>query len=337
MTERQARIAAFLADAGWGGARQAPLPGDASFRRYTRLHAAGGQSAMLMDAPPPQEDVRPFVAVDRALRDMDLAAPGILAADEQAGLLLLEDFGDETFTRALAAGQDEERLYALATDVLISLHRHPASSSVSAPVYDDDLLLGEAALLPDWFYPAMTGNELPSGARRDYDWLFRDALGTARDVPETLVLRDYHVDNLMLRHDAAGISACGLLDFQDAVIGPVSYDLMSLVEDARRDIAPGLHAFVLARYLDAFPAIDRDAFERSFAILGASRHAKVVGIFTRLDRRDGKPVYLDHIPRVWRLLERNLSHPALADLRAWFDAWVPAEMRRRPDPSGGPA
>lgn len=157
----------------------------------------------------------------------------------------------------------------------------------------------------------------------------------ARAVADTLVLRDYHVDNLMLLGGRAGVAACGLLDFQDAVTGPASYDLVSLLEDARRDVPADLASRMIARYLDAFPALDRDAFRASYAVMGAQRSAKVVGIFTRLDRRDGKPVYLEHIPRVWRWLEGDLRHPALAGLRAWFDRELPVGTRVTPETTGG--
>ena len=150
-------------------------------------------------------------------------------------------------------------------------------------------------------------------------------------MPPTLVLRDYHVDNLMLLEGRSGIAACGLLDFQDAVIGPRSYDLVSLLEDARRDVSPDLAAAMLEQYLAAFPALDREAFAASYAILGAQRNCKIVGIFTRLDRRDGKPIYLRHIPRVWRLIAQDVRHPALAPMAAWLDRHIPPALRRIPE------
>jgi aminoglycoside/choline kinase family phosphotransferase len=149
-------------------------------------------------------------------------------------------------------------------------------------------------------------------------------------VPDSLVLRDYHVDNLMRIDGRSGLAACGLLDFQDAVLGPVTYDLVSLLEDSRREIAPDLVSKMYARYAAAFPALDRAALDASYAVLGAQRHSKVIGIFTRLCRRDGKPRYLAHIPRLWRLLDGNFRHPALAPVKAWFDRNIPPEMRRIP-------
>jgi aminoglycoside/choline kinase family phosphotransferase len=334
MPDRSPIIDRFLAAHGWGGADRRPLPGDASFRHYVRLHR-NGDTAMLMDAPPPKEDVRPFLRVARLLHRLGLSAPAILAADEAAGLLLLEDFGDETYTRALAAGGDEAALYTLATDLLIALQTGFASPmGTEIPPYDDDRLLTEAALLVDWYLPAVRGAPTPPALREDYLDRWRDTFAMARAVGDTLVLRDYHVDNLMLLHGRDGVAAGGLLDFQDAVIGPASYDLVSLLEDARRDVPADLGARMIARYLDAFPSLDRDAFLASYAIMGAQRSAKIIGIFTRLDRRDGKPSYLKHIPRVWRWLEGDLRHPALAGLRAWFDRELPAGTRVTPQPKG---
>ncbi|MBT5416142.1 MAG: phosphotransferase, partial [Rhodospirillaceae bacterium] len=319
-----------LAAAGWADAAREPLPADASFRRYIRLRRGSG-TAMVMDAPPPREDVRPFLAVARHLLAMGFSAPRILAEDAAQGFLLLEDLGDATYTRELAAGADEAALYRLATDLLIALHRLPDATAAALPPYDDERLLAEAALLVDWYVPAVTGEALVDALRDEYLALWRTALAAARAVPETLVLRDYHVDNLMVLPDRTGVAACGLLDFQDAVIGPVAYDLVSLLEDARRDLAPNLAEAMIARYLAAFPALDPVALRASYAVLGAQRSAKILGIFTRLCRRDGKPHYLRHIPRVWRLLEEDLRHPALAGIEAWFAQHLPPSLRRVPD------
>jgi N-acetylmuramate 1-kinase len=336
MADRSATLDSFLSAHGWGDAARHPLAGDASFRRYVRLRR-GAERAMLMDAPPPQEDVRPFVRIARLLERLGLSAPRVLAADEAAGLLLLEDLGDETYTRVLAAGGDERALYTLATDLLIDLHRRfDRAMADGVPPYDDKRLLDEAALLVDWYLPAIRGEETSPSLRAEYLDRWREAFVIARSVADTLVLRDYHVDNLMLLDGRDGIGACGLLDFQDAVIGPASYDLVSLLEDARRNVAQDLAAAMIARYCDAFPALDRDAFLASYAVIGAQRSAKIVGIFTRLDRRDGKPVYLEHIPRVWRWLEGDLAHPALAGLRAWFDREIPPARRVTPEATGKP-
>jgi len=333
MTKARAhQLNAFLKDAGWAAARQTPLSGDASFRRYIRL-ALNNQKAMMMDAPPTHEDVRPFVLVDKHLRMLDFSVPEILFEDLVNGFLLLEDFGDATFTNLLRSGADETALYALATDVLIALH---AIDTVTAtpdwlPPYDDTRLQTEAALLLDWFMPAQ-GLAVSTQARADYERIWLDLFAHVHSGPRTLVLRDYHVDNLMQLKGRESVKACGLLDFQDALAGHPAYDLMSLLQDARRDIPATLQAAMLERYRDAMNIVgtDWDDFERAYAILAAQRHAKVIGIFTRLDRRDGKPVYLKHINRLWHLLDRTLEHPALRDMKAWIDVHIPANARTEP-------
>lgn len=327
---RDELIHAFLTRAGWGGAQRGKLAGDASFRRYDRL-ADGDSRAVLMDAPPPQEDVRPFVRMTMHLQRLGYSAPQLLAVDLDNGLLLLEDLGDGTYTRLLAQGHDEEALYALAMDVLADLHGKDSIPLGLAP-YDDDRLLAEACLLTDWYMPAVLGKATDKGARAEYADLWNKAFPIARKVPDTLVLRDFHVDNLMLLPGRDGLAACGLLDYQDAVAGPLTYDTMSLLEDARRDIDPGLIARMKDRYLARLPGIDHEAFHASWAVMAAQRHAKVIGIFTRLCKRDGKPIYLEHIPRVWRLLDAACAHPSLAGIKEWLDKNIPQEQRTIPSP-----
>ena len=327
---RASALREFLA-AGWPETTPVPLASDASFRRYFRL-ADGGRRAVLMDAPPPMEDVRPYIAVANMLRALGLSAPEILEADTENGFLLIEDFGDARYTRLLDGGGDERELYALAVDTLVALHRAVAASGPPAlPSYGEERLLAEAELLVDWYGANVLEGPLPAPARQDYLARWRDVLPLALLPEPTLVLRDYHVDNLMLLPGRPGIAACGLLDFQDAVCGPASYDLVSLLEDARRDVAAALRAEMTERYFAAFPALDRRQFLRSGAILAAQRNCKIIGIFTRLWRRDGKPGYLPHIGRVWRLLEDDLRRePALAPIAAWLDRWLPPSVRRSP-------
>lgn len=330
---RAAALSGFLSANGWAGIAPIMLAGDASFRRYYRL-SAGDRRAVLMDAPPPMEDVGPYIAVAEVLRDLGLSAPEIYAEDREQGFLLIEDFGDGRYTRLLADGADEAALYALAVDTLIALHRAVAERGLPAlPHYDEARLLAEAALLVDWYAPSVLGESLPEAAGAEYFALWREVLPLAGLSAPTLVLRDYHVDNLMLLPERPGLRACGLLDFQDAVCGPASYDLVSLLEDARRDVRADLRAAMTERYLAAFPHLDRAAFARSAAILAAQRNCKIIGIFTRLWRRDGKPGYLAHVPRVWRLLEDDVARePALGSIAAWLDRCVPADLRRAPAP-----
>ena len=325
MSDRSALIDTFLKHAGWGEGERSTLAADASFRRYFRMRD-GRRRAVLMDAPPPHEDVRPFIVVARHLLKLGLSAPRILALDETAGLLLLEDLGDDTYTSLLAAGADEEPLYVLAVDLLIGLHGRPETVPSGLPVYDDEMLIREATWLTDWYLPRATGTATPGPVRQSYIDAWLGLFPLVQAQPRTLVLRDFHVDNLIWLPDRPGIKACGLLDFQDAVAGAAAYDLMSLLEDARRDIDDRLARAMLDRYHGAFPDRDREAFETAYAILGAQRHAKVIGVFTRLAVRDGKSAYLVHIPRVLRLLTRSLRHPSLAAVAAWFEKHVPEEI-----------
>ncbi|MGN0904619.1 MAG: aminoglycoside phosphotransferase family protein [Alphaproteobacteria bacterium] len=331
MPERIDLIHDFLNTNGWGDADRKILAADASFRRYDRL-TRGNETMVFMDAPPPMEDVRPFVKVACHLEKLGYSAPHLYAVDEENGFLLLEDFGDATYTRLLKKGENEHDLYALATDLLIDLHRQEEKAAVpeNLPPYDGDALMREAMLFPDWFMPAAFGVPTDKETSDEYALLWEDVFPLARNVPQTIVLRDYHVDNLMRLEDRAGIRACGLLDFQDALHGPVTYDIMSLLEDARRDIAPDLFHMMRERYMTGTEIPDRETFLASWAVLAAQRHAKVLGIFVRLCVRDKKNVYLRHLPRLWRLMERALEHPCLGKLKVWFDKHIPPEKRTIP-------
>lgn len=332
MTDRAALSHAFLQRAGWGDALRAKLAGDASFRKYERLNR-NGEPAVLMDAPPPQEDVRPFIRIARHLSSLGYSAPRILAEDAEHGFLLLEDLGDDLFARLLKSGGDEHALYEATIDFLLDLHRHPAPADL-AP-YDEARLIDEAELFTDWYLPALTGRDTPANIRQAFRFLLGILVPEVGmdDTPEKriLVLRDFHAENLIWLPQRKGPARLGLLDFQDAVAGHPAYDLVSLLEDARRDVDPDLAEAMLQRYV-AGSGADDAAFRRAYAILGAQRNIRIIGIFTRLWKRDGKPQYQAFMPRMWGLLERDLSHPALADLRGWIDAMVPQELRRKPLP-----
>ncbi len=331
MAERSQAIAGFMEASGWGAARRANLAGDASFRRYERLTAPDGRVAVLMDAPPPHEDIRPFRRVAGILTGLGLSAPRVMAADDEAGLLLLEDLGDDTYNRVIAARPElEAPLYDLATDALIMLHRRfrPALHQQVARL-DDTRALAEGERLLDWTWPALKGGPAPAGARAEFRESLAAALPAMRAVPETLVLFDYHQDNLLWLPGRDGAAACGLLDFQDAVLGPVPFDLMSLIQDVRRVVPPALGERLIRRYLDAFPRLDEAEFRAAYAVAGAQRNIRILGTFVRLAHRDGKPTYLGWMDRTWAIVEENLAHPALDDLRRWFDHYLPADLRRR--------
>lgn len=309
----------FLASVGWDDAQILPLAGDASFRRYFRV-VAPGRSAILMDAPPPNEDPRPFIAIARWLTDRGFAAPEILGEDLREGLVLISDFGDARLREtADAAPESELRLYEQAIDVLIRLSAHEA-----APVepYDAAVYQREAGLFTEWYCPALGLDVDADGYCRAWDEVLGPVLAEPRAVT---VLRDYHAENLML---IEGPETFGLLDFQDALAGHPAYDLVSLLQDARRDVDAELETAMLDRYRRITGA--GDAFDVAYHVLGAQRNAKIIGIFTRLWKRDGKPRYPTLCPRVWRYLERDLAHPALKPVADWFDANVPADKRGDP-------
>lgn len=320
MTALPEGLAEFVAAAGWGGAKVEPLPGDASFRRYFRLRR-GGETAMLMHAPPPHEDPAPFLHVARWLTGHGLRAPAILAEEAAAGWVLTEDFGNDRMRDWLDTNPHDERAaYEAAIDALAALHRLPAGPF---PAYDMATYLRETALLTEWYCPAQ-GFEVDA---ESYAAAWEAVLTPliARQQPGVAVLRDYHAENIMLLGSKAGAPQ-GLIDFQDALVGHPAYDLVSLLQDARRDVSVDLETAMLVHYAEAMGGVGDD-FLADYATLGAQRNAKIVGIFTRLDRRDGKAKYLAMIPRVWAALERDLAHPALAPVADWFDANISADLR----------
>ena len=305
---------AFPGFAHWKTAACEPLTGDASARKYFRLRAEN-QTAILMDASQVPDSVAPFVRIAKHLRRIGLSAPKLYLHDAAGGLLLLEDFGDDTFARLLEKSVEPEKLFTLATDVLIALHQHPQAVPDSLRAYHPEKMLEDIELFVQWRTPKVTALE-----REDFRAAWRTVLPLAHQVPASLLLRDYHVANLMLLPARTGIQQAGLLDFQDAYRGPVTYDLVSLLEDARRDVPEALQKKLLARYLAAFPTLDRETFETSLAILAAQRHTRVLGIFERLARHEGKLDYRRlHSPRVERLLQKALRHPILADVKNWTD------------------
>ncbi|RMD90962.1 MAG: aminoglycoside phosphotransferase [Alphaproteobacteria bacterium] len=324
---RAAQIDAFLAAHGWGSAERVPLAGDASFRRYERVRH-GRRHAILMDAPPEREDVRPFLAIDRLLRRWGYSAPRVLAVDVAAGLLLLEDLGEDGFTSRLARDPASAPvLYEAAVALLVDLHRRLPPARI--PPYDMTALLGEARLFAEWYLPARDPAVDPAPLCAALEERFRPLLRDLATATEVLVLRDYHADNLLWMSRRRGLRRVGLLDFQDARRGHPAYDLVSLLQDARRDVPESLEEEMIAFYCERAQPRDRAAFRRAYHLLGAQRATKVIGIFTRLHRRDGKPRYLALLPRVWDHLERNLAAARLDGLRAWFDEVAPPACRRR--------
>jgi N-acetylmuramate 1-kinase len=349
--DRLGAMLGFLDKAGLGAAARARIAGDASTRSYERL-INGDRRFILMNSPrktdgPPikrglpysaiahlAEDMKPFIAIANALRERGFSAPAIFFADRDAGFAVVEDLGTELIVGGDPPLPIPER-YERAVDVLIELHRRdlpdvlPVTPQVEyrIPLYDLDAFLIEVELLIDWYLP-LRAAPATAQARTAFLSLWRDALRPALDAPKTWVLRDFHSPNLLWLADRSGVAQVGLLDFQDAVVGPKAFDVASLLQDARVDVAEELEIALFTRYVRARREHDRnfdaDAFGRLYATLAAQRATKILGIFARLDRRDGKPQYLHHLPRIHAYVRRALAHPALAALRDWYHAHVPA-------------
>jgi tRNA threonylcarbamoyl adenosine modification protein YjeE len=362
--DRIAIIRRFLDGTAFASAERRRIQGDASTRSYERLQL-GDRSAILMNAPRRPdgpavrdgkpysaiahlaEDVVPFVAMANGLRHFGLSAPQIYEAEIPDGLLIIEDLGSEPVVAGDPPAPIEDR-YRAAVDVLIALHSQKLASAIAAvpnvghrlPYYDMDAYLIEVELLPDWYLPRY-GVAIDDDARASYVALWREALEIAIEAKPTWVLRDFHSPNLLWlpeRHDLARI---GLLDFQDAVMGPAAYDLASLLQDARVDVPELLEVALLGHYIKHRGQLDRNfdpaGFIRVYATLAAQRASKILGIFARLDRRDHKPQYLRHMPRVWGYLQRSLAHPTLAVLKDWYDLYVPAPEPDAAAPEAGHA
>jgi aminoglycoside/choline kinase family phosphotransferase len=309
MPDRADRKAAFLARAGWAGADRRFLAGDASARSYDRLTWAG-KTAVLMDAPPDQgEDVGPFVAIARHLTAIGLSAPAILAEDRDHGFLLLEDLGDDLFARL--TDQDpscEPALYAAAVDVLVRLQAQPPAPDLPNASAADWAEAAGVAL--DWYRYAITGERIDTTAFRQ---TVQAALEAHADGPRVMILRDYHAENLLWLPQRIGVARVGILDFQLAQMGQPGYDLVSLCQDARRDVRSDVEAAMIRRFVH-LKGVEDSGFAASYAALGAQRALRILGVFARLCLVMGKPGYVALIPRVWAQLQRNLTHPALADL-----------------------
>jgi tRNA threonylcarbamoyl adenosine modification protein YjeE len=342
----------FLGEAGWADAAHAHIQGDASGRIYERL-TLQGRTAILMDAPartpsaPVRDgkpysvlaklasDVKPFVAMADGLRALGYGAPEIYASDLKTGFLLVEDLGMEP----VVAGGPIASRYETAVDLLADLHSRalpielPVGTEIyRPPFYDASAFLVECDLINEWYLPEATGAQPDAAARAEFATLWAAALEPVLAEKLTWTLRDFHSPNLTWRGEQEGLKRLGLLDFQDAALGPPAYDVVSLLQDARVDVGEELEMALAARYIaarrKADPAFDPKLFARAYATMGAQRATKILGIFVRLARRDGKPGYLANIPRVQRALAANLAHPDLADLAAWYE--------KRLDPQGDP-
>jgi aminoglycoside/choline kinase family phosphotransferase len=360
-SDREALKADFLAAHGLGGARREPLSGDASTRRYERLHLAGGGRLIFMDQPPALESaicppdasdetrlalgynaaarlaagsVAAFVTVAAWLREQGLSAPEVVAHDLAAGLAVLEDLGDGLFASLIEDGQDERPLYEAAVDVQAALQRvrPPEVLTVGEarwPLLSYDTLalkVGTDTFL-DW-WPKFVGRaEFSADAVAEWEAFWAPVWVRGEAGASVFTHRDYHAQNLLWLPDRAGAARVGLLDFQDALRAHPAWDLTHLLQDARRDVAPELEAAMLDRFLDARPELDREDFLADYRALAAANAARILGRVFARQALAGRPQYRAYMPRTWRYLERNLEDPRLAGLEAWFDRHVPAEAR----------
>jgi aminoglycoside/choline kinase family phosphotransferase len=317
----------FLSRSGWHGATRIPLAADASFRRYERV-LQDEKVAVLMDAPPPWENVAPFIAVTSHLQRYALSVPRILAQDVEAGFLLLEDLGDASFTKLLRAEPAREgELYKAATQALVKIVRaSQGDDAVTLPLYDDAVYSREVALFAEWFLPQLVGIDRARALRDEWLALWGQLIHSSNIQQNCLVHRDYHADNLFWLNGQPGYCAVGMLDYQDALWGDSAYDIASLLEDARRDVSGRVVADCLRQFIEE-TGQDEDDFMVRYAVLAAQRNAKIIGIFTRLAVRDGKAHYLDYLPRVWDHFLNDFEHPILDPIAEFIDRHVPVDAR----------
>jgi len=303
---------AFLKREGFEKEPLLPLPVDASKRRYFRL-----PNALLMDAPPPYEDTARFQFIAEILHEAGLSVPVIYSADHTHGFLLVEDLGELPYRKVLQEGVCEKLLYGESLKALIHLHQHLPEKKQGLASYGLDLFLKNASLFLEWHAPSLSEE-----AELTFRDVWEDAHKNQPQIPHSLMLRDVMVDNLLWLPSRQGFNRCGFIDFQDGLWGPISYDLVSLLEDARRDMNPQFAKEMLEIYFNAFPNLDREDFWASYCLWGAQRSLRILGVFSRLAKRDGKPHYQTHFPRLWNYLERDLEHPSLKAVRSWFEAYM---------------
>lgn len=318
MTDRSSQIIAFLAQHGWADTERALLAGDASNRRYDRLKRASGETAILMDAPPSTgEDTRPFVKVANYLRECGFSAPNIYAQDPDLGLLLIEDLGDDIFARVLESQPDlETAFYTAATDVLVHLHSCPP---LALPIFDAPMMASQTAIVFDW-YQLGASVASKTDQRAQLEAALLAELKPLDEAPKVVIQRDYHAENLLWLPERSGVARVGLLDFQDALMAHPAYDLVSILQDARRDLASGVEETMISHYLSKRPTPN---FRQAYARLGLQRNLRILGIFARLCMVQGKAHYIDYIPRVWNHIQRALCTPGLEPLAQMINMSLP--------------
>ena len=331
-TAREALKISFLENNGLDQIQRIRLKGDASHRQYERIIKNNGETLILMDAPPEKEKIIPFMQVAEFLLNNDLSAPKIMEHDIPNGFMLLEDFGDDVFSSVLSGNSsisaeiNETKMYEKAIDALIHLHKIP-TNSINLSKYDESMMVRESNLFIDWYISVLNGERINKSVQEEFNVILKHLLSYTKGFSEVVVLRDYHAENLMWLNDNIGHRKVGLLDFQDAVIGSPIYDLVSLLEDARRDVNPQLVEHLISRYLKAFPNYSRKDFQTAYSILGLQRNLKIVGIFARQAAKNKNPYYLSLLPRVWRHINNDLRHPLLLPMKNWLSKLVPTQMK----------
>lgn len=329
--DRESAKIAFLSNANLGKTQRTKLKNDASYRKYERIINNNGKSFIFMDAPPEKEKIAPFIKVANFLHKYDFSAPEIITYDIPNGFMLLEDFGDNSYNKILSARSEalshlnENILYEKAIDNLINLHKTPNDSSFNN--YDEASLLKESNLFIEWYVSILNGEIIRKEVQEEFNHILKHLLSSVKVFNKVMVLRDYHADNLMWLDDRHNHRKTGLLDFQDAVLGSPVYDLVSLLEDARRDVSTTLAEAMVNRYLQAFPNYSRKEFNAAYSIYGIQRNLKIVGIFTRQASKNKNPAYLSMLPRIWRHINNDLKHPLLLPLKNWLTKIVPTQMK----------
>jgi aminoglycoside/choline kinase family phosphotransferase len=320
----------FIAQQGWQDADITALPADASRRRYFRL-IRGDDTRLLMDViPHPEEKFSEYLKIADALCDAGLSAPTVYSADTESGFAMIEDFGDNTFTRLLNQNHNPQELYLLAIDAIAALQRDVQIPNGIGD-YHHNILHEEFLRLIDWYYPLWHGARAADNLRAEFASITHDILKQLPALPLVLTLRDFHVDNLMLLADRSGTARCGLLDFQDGLVGNPAYDVLSLLEDARRDVSPALAAACWQHYLAQMQGWNADSLQSAYDILGLQRHGRITGQFIRLWIRDDKPGYLQFMPRVTAQFIAKLQTPVAAPLRDWCAKHLPQLAEKWPD------
>ena len=308
-----------------------PIKSDASFRKYFRVYIRNQKrNLLLVNSPKKTENNLGYLKATNIFEKINLSVPKIINFNISKGSFLIEDFGINTYTNSLKNGESEYKLYNLATDILIYINNQSKNLKKKLPQYTNKKLIEESKLFLEWYWPAIHKNKPKKDVVNEFIKIWNNLLNKNLRTKKVLVHRDFHIDNLFFLKDRKGLKACGLIDFQDAVIGPTSYDLVSLLEDARRNVNKEVIFKMYNKFVRKLSKKQKEDFVKEYKVLATNRHLKVIGIFTRLCKRDKKNSYLKHIPRLWKLIEYNLNFYSLSELNKWINEFFPKKFRIRP-------